>query len=308
MQKDIAMKNRESERRRRMMYLWQVMSNQLCRIFMRHNILVPELEKILRWQSSQVALNEPEFAVRREGGEYVHTHSHAAVVTGLTRQEMSRVMENGDALPVPLDGGDLHRLFRILTAWRTDPDYLDEDGKPVDLPLNGSVRSFHALCRNFRRDTPTRPLADALVRNGNAEWVESGDPDERGKTLRYLHPVVTAEITSEMGMAIITQLCSDYLHSLQVLLNPDEPQVPRFRQGYFNDIDVDRADEAQALILEEIQRFTTRCAEILKPYRAEPGKKTVRLGAGSYSFRGAPLFLDDEPEKPVRATIKKRQS
>lgn len=308
MQKDIAMNDKiESEPRRQFLVLLEKIADQLVRLFMRHNILIPEMEKMVRRVGVRAAVEDPDFAIDGREEKYQQTYSRAAVVTGLTRQEVSQVAAR-EVVDAPLDGGELNRLFRILTAWRADDGYQDVEGKPIDLPLRGPPPSLHQLCHKYGRNTPTRAIADALVRNGNVEWIGGSDERRQDKQLRYIHPVVTSEVASAQGMAIVTQHCSDYMHSLRVLLDPDKRVTPRFRQGYFNDIDVDFADDAEALVREEMQEFTIRCTEGLKKFRAAPGKPTVRIGAGSYSFRDAPLFLKIDPDTPVRETVKKRHS
>lgn len=297
----------ESEPRRQFLVLLEKVADQLVRLFMRHNILVPEMEKMIRRRGVRVAVEDPDFAIDGREEKYQQTYSRAAVVTGLTRQEVSQIAAR-EVVDAPLDGGELNRLFRILTAWRADDGYQDVEGNPVDLSLRGRPPSLHQLCHKYGRNTPTRAIADALVRNGNVEWIGGSDERAQDKRLRYIHPVVTAEVASSLGMAIMTQHCSDFMHSLGVLLDPDNRVTPRFRQGYFNDIDADLADDAQAFLHEEIQKFTIRCTEGLKQFRALPGKPKVRIGTGAYSFRGAPLFLKIDPDEPVRETVKKHHS
>lgn len=277
----------EIELRSRMLRLWQVLSDQLSKLFIRHNILVPEMEKIYRRRAAFTALTDPEFALK-DGGQG-QTNSHAAVLTGLTRQEMSHVLEcNGD-FPLPMDGGDLHRLIRILTAWRTDPAYLNADGTPADIPLNGHGATFHVLCKRFGRDTPTRPIADVLVNNGNAEWI--GGNGRRGKMLRFVNAIVTPKVMQDDGVVLAAQYGSDFLYSLQQCFSTNHP-LPRFRQAYFTDVDPDRVDEARNALFTEMEIANQRFIECLKKFRAVDGKAGVRLGAGSYSFQDAPMLID----------------
>ncbi|MBW3568001.1 MAG: hypothetical protein KY410_08620 [Proteobacteria bacterium] len=198
--------------------------------------------------------------------------------------------------PVPLDGGNLHRLIRVLTAWRTDPGYQDESGKPIDLPLRGAAPSLHQLCLIHGRNAPTRVIADAIVESGNAEWIGESDSRKIDKRLRYLHPVVTADEDSEEDIAILIQVMSDFMYSIQATLNPEIKPRPRFREGYFNDIDATKVDEVLMLVYEKMQIFGVECTELLKQYCAEEGKPVVRLGVGTYSFLGAPLFIGKDPE------------
>lgn len=279
--------------RRQLLRLWEKMTDQITPLFLRHHVLLPELEQILRWRATHAALNNPEFAAHPNAQDNQQTFSNAAVVTGLSRQEMARASEaHPDHSPVPLDGGSLHRVIRILTAWRTDPGYQDENGNPIELPLQGATPAFHRLCRKYGRDTPTKPIAEALVRNGNAEWVGNSEEKRMGKRLRYLHPVVVGEAWSQRETHILMQVTSDFLHSLQRMFDPTQSSRPRFREGYYNDVSLRKADDAIEELHAEIQKFSVKCTEILDKYRATSNEPCVRIGVGAYSFKKAPVIID----------------
>lgn len=273
--------------RERLLFLVERLYAQQNKLFLRHHLLVPELERILRWVSVQLAMHDPEFAIEARDEEHRQTHSHAAVTTGLARQEIAEQLRL-EKPPVDPLGGSLHSLIRVLTAWRTDAGYQDECGKPMDLPLRGGTPSLHQLCLKYGRHALARPMADVMVKNGNAEWIEDG------RKLRFLNGVVTADCDVLQNAMIFTQIGSDFMHSFQKMFDPNAQSRPRFREGYFNDIDMDRADEALAALHVEIQRFNTHCTDILKRYRADDGKRCIRIGVGSYSFRGAPHLLEEE--------------
>lgn len=278
------------ENRWRMMELWQVLSRQLARLFMGQNVLVPEMEKILRREAIKVALSAEEFAMVDRDAFHKQTFSHAAVTTGLTRQEISDVAGSRGSV-LPADGGDLHRLVRVVTAWRSDPDYLDEHGDPREIPLRGPNRSFHQLCRRYGRDTPTRPIADTLVRNGNAEWVDPGAAGH-ALVLRLVSPVITAESGTPEELALLSRYASDFIASMNDWLAHRSGAVPRFREAYFNDIDPARIDAARAALRAEMENANRRYIECLKPFRAKEGIAGCRVGVGSFTFEGQSVEPD----------------
>lgn len=282
----------EKERRLRecLLFLFEVIFMHLAKLALRHNLLVTELEKLMRWCFVQVAMNDPEFAIE-VAGQIKQKPPHAAVRTGLTIPEITRTLERPKIPSIDPEGGSLHRLISIVTAWRTDPRYLDDNGNPIDLYVRGSTPSLHQLCRVYARGVPTRPIADALVKNGNAEWIGESEGFSAGKKLRYLHPVVTGEFATEEDIAVLTQTANDFGHSLQQTFDPTVNPRPRFREGYFNDIRLSKRDEAIAFVYGELHKFGIACTEGLKKFRSEPGEACVRIGVGAYSFCGAPLLL-----------------
>lgn len=52
-----------------------------------------------------------------------------------------------------------HDTGHVLTLWESDPDYVDEEGKPRALPIRGPAPSVEALVKRAR---PTLPLEEAL--------------------------------------------------------------------------------------------------------------------------------------------------
>ncbi|HEX7030032.1 MAG TPA: DUF6502 family protein [Gammaproteobacteria bacterium] len=286
----------ELERRERLLALVETLYAQLGKLFLRHNLPVPELERMLRWSCIHLALTDSEFAIE-VAGKRKQKPSHAAVRTGLSLSEVKRAADNRKPRPVAAEIDSLHRLIPIMTAWRIEPRYQDDDGKPIDLPVRGPAPSLHQLCRKYAHGVPTRPIADALVKNGNAEWIGESEGSRRNKKLRFLHPVITAAFNTVEDIIIMMQIGSDFMHSYQQAFDPRVQPQPRFREGYFNDIDINKVDEAQQYLYEEIQAFSLRCTEGLKKYRAAPGNPGVRLGVGAYSYRESPFFLESKFER-----------
>lgn len=89
------------------------------------------------------------------------SRSRIAIVTGLTRAEVTRVLNSrtpGTAVPQR----HLHRANRVLNGWFTDPDFASRKGHPRDLPLKGRRGSFEALVKRYSGDIPPRAMMDEL--------------------------------------------------------------------------------------------------------------------------------------------------
>lgn len=287
----------ENAHRKALLFLAARLFEPLSKLFLRHSITVPTLEKVLRGSSIRVAANDPVFAVNRNDDKYRQTYSHAAVVTGLNRTQVSRVLQ-ADTDLISTSRKTVNRLNSILKGWCNDPGYQTDDGKPVDLRLRGPRPSLHQLCMKYGRDTPTRPIADILIKNGNAEWIGESDDMSRGKTLRYRHSVVTAPSSSIEDIMILTQIGSDFAHSFEQAFDSNVEPTPRFREAYFDDIAVEHVAEALQFLNGEVQEFTSRCGNGLKRFRAFPDQTGVRLGVGAYTFQGAPLLLEEDGRTP----------
>jgi hypothetical protein len=90
------------------------------------------------------------------------TQSAIAIVTGLTRAEVKRVLSQ----PVfSLQGKDWERqrAVRVIQGWRNDPEFSSRDGKAKDLQVKGRVGSFRSLVRKYSGDIPVRAMLDELA-------------------------------------------------------------------------------------------------------------------------------------------------
>lgn len=103
-------------------------------------------------------------------GPFKATKSRVALLTGLTRPEVKRVLERGEALPEQVR---YSRIPAIIGGWATDPLFLDDAGQPLPLLPNGSGRTFETLVRRFGADVPKATVLDELLLNGCVEWRDS---------------------------------------------------------------------------------------------------------------------------------------
>lgn len=103
-------------------------------------------------------------------GPFKATKSRVALLTGLTRPEVKRVLERGEELP---DQVRYSRIPAIVGGWVTDPLFLDDSGQPLPLLPNGSGRTFETLVRRFGADLPKATVLDELLLSGCAEWRDN---------------------------------------------------------------------------------------------------------------------------------------
>ena len=102
--------------------------------------------------------------------------SRVAVLTGMTRKEASRLMQEDP----DRDLGNrmirqVNRAARVVSAWVEDPDYQDLHGAPASLPFeSGSGPSFSTLVLEHGADVGARAVLDELIRVGAAGEREDG--------------------------------------------------------------------------------------------------------------------------------------
>lgn len=102
--------------------------------------------------------------------------SRVAVLTGLTRKEVSRLRhklqeksQSGEEIDESRGRPEL-----ILEKWFHDPDYLDEEGRPLAIPEDGDGPSFSKLVRDVGGDIPPGAMAKELIRSGSVVQEDNG--------------------------------------------------------------------------------------------------------------------------------------
>lgn len=133
----------------------------LVLIMLRHGITVYEFAEISRWLFARVAMDKQRFAVR-ERKVWSMTKSRAAVLTGLTRREVDRLLIMREPA-VEETRTVFHRCVRVLSAWMNEPGYQDANGRPCDLAVKGPHGSLEWLVRHYCRDIPVRAMLDELL-------------------------------------------------------------------------------------------------------------------------------------------------
>jgi hypothetical protein len=99
--------------------------------------------------------------------------SRVALITGLSRREVTRVKEVLLGAR-PREPGVPTRISQVLTAWHTDTRFLSPGGRPATLPDAGDGASLASLLKHYAGDTPHGALVKELEDLGLVERSASG--------------------------------------------------------------------------------------------------------------------------------------
>jgi hypothetical protein len=147
--------------------------------------------------------------------------SRIATATGLTRREVTRLLEAPRGLP-PTRPSPATQVF---TRWRADPELRDKRGRVVALRRQGSAPSFEALARSITQDVHPRSLLDELCRLGLA--VEEGD------FVRLARDSIVAASDSERAYGFLASNVGDHMRAGVANVLADPP--PHIEQAVFAD-------------------------------------------------------------------------
>jgi hypothetical protein len=138
----------------------------LIRILLRNGVSYGTFADIAKSQFVDVARKE--FAI--EG--HKQTTSRLAVITGLTRKEVQRIVKR--IHPDDQSSADKYnRAARVVAGWRRDTDFLNLRGTPLVLSISGQGNTFQELVRRYSGDIPYRAVLDELAAEGTVRLLDT---------------------------------------------------------------------------------------------------------------------------------------
>jgi len=150
----------------------------LAKLMLRAGIGAGELADLGRRAFVMTAANDLSVPRRRPN------ISRIAVATGLTRQEVARVL--GANRPTrKMELKQLQRANRVLAGWFVDPRYALRQGHPRPLQIRGSGATFHRLVRTYGGDVPPRAVLDELRRASAIRATSNGSIVPRRRYVEY---------------------------------------------------------------------------------------------------------------------------
>jgi len=233
-------------------------------------------------------------------------HSRISAATGLTRKEvrtLSGFMKTGKVN----SGRDVskQRTTRVLHGWRTDPEFLDRDGHPVQLAIRGPDLSFHALVRRYGGDVTPVSVLNELVRTGAVSRLRGGQVAVRKTTprIRGFSSEVIADVAGRLH-----DMGSTLVHNIE---NSDEPlfvgfediaNLPAGEAALFQATFSERA----ASLVDGVERWRTSQIRLRARNKDRmPGDTRVGLGVYLVSQRSPPVQAPAKTQRRPGAAAKR---
>lgn len=128
-------------------------------------ITVQEFGRLVRDRAVRSA------AARVARGNGRVSNSRVAIMTGLARTEVARILETPEP-PVDSHIGR-HPARKVLAAWHEDRKFVNAKGNPAVLPIFGARRSFEQLVAQYGGASPVRAMLDQLMEIGAVELLSA---------------------------------------------------------------------------------------------------------------------------------------
>ena len=207
--------------------------------------------------------------------------SRTAILTGMSRKEVKRVRDllESEQPPTPSKTTD---PTRVLAGWHQDEDFLDEAGRPLELPLDGDGPTFAKLLQRYGGDIPAGAMLKELK---IAKAVEETDGKKLRAISRYYMPIqMEPELIVVAGSAL-----QDLGATLNNNVVPSSDRRRRFEGRAINEsIDPKAVPEFHRFLEEQGQQFLEKLDDWLTKHQLENGSdrdNNVRLGVGLYAIQ-----------------------
>jgi Family of unknown function (DUF6502) len=249
----------------------------LVRILLRHGVSFGEFAEIVK--GVYVDVSRREFALP----EARQSASRVAIITGLTRKEVARLIGVLDR-DMLLSASNLNRVGRVLAGWHQDPDFTGPYGMPYELSFDAphTRRSFAELVRRYSGDMPPRAMLDELKRVGAV--VETPAAQIRVLARSYI-PSKTDPATLDFMAVALTDLAETLDHNLDA--PPDDKLFER-RVWAPAGIPEESVIDFRFLVAEKGQQFLEALDDWLSTRELAAAKAKVRdrrqVGVALYMF------------------------
>ncbi len=252
-------------------------------------VTVQEFNHLLRNRAVRAATKR----VLRECGR--SSKSRVAIVTGLPRSEVSKILESRDSVAKAKLGQ--HPARRVLAAWYENPRFLTPAGEPAVLPIFGKKRSFERLVSAHGAGIPVRAMLDELTQIDAVERLPNQQVRAKSRV-----PILTGLTTN--AIAAVGERCGDLLQTLTN--NVRRPSPPLFEAtAQICDADSNMVPIVRREIAEQGVSFINGASSLLKRSQNKSRKPTAGLAARCRLGVTVYYFEEDverklKPEKGVK--------
>lgn len=245
----------------------------LIRVLLRYSISHSEFSEIAKQVYVDVAQNDFKLNGRKQ------TISRVSVLTGLNRKEVKRVEEALEqAVLIPPSN---NRAVRVVNAWLRNERYLDAEGHPLVLPVEGREVSFSHLVKEFSGDMPMRAVLDELLVSGA---VVRTDDAVSLSTRAYVPRKDEQQMFTLLGQSA-ADLLSTFDHNLH---HQDKEPRLQLTMAYDN-LPIEVLERFKTMGQEESQALLLKLNSWLAEHDRDVNKKVkgsdrYRAGIGMYYF------------------------
>ncbi len=212
-------------------------------------------------------------------GDLKVNYSRLAVITGLTRKEVSllvrKIKGNGRA---PASDSREQRALGVVRGWRMDPRFHDDRGRPAALALTSGRHNFGTLVKAYARDVTPMSVLTELQRLNVVSRTKA-------KSVRLLTAQLYTGTKVDRNMVELARLLGDFVKTV------NESHKSGGLPVFFSFRDAALTLPQQAARFNRV--FSNRAAALLDSFdewissqpKARKREAKARVGVGIYLVR-----------------------
>jgi hypothetical protein len=271
---------------------FRVLLGPLVRILLRQGISYGEFSEVTKAVYVEIALKDFKVSGRKA------TKTRLAVMTGLTRKEVKRVVDEAYKERFELRT-NFNRLGRVLVGWHTDPDFTGPYGLPLELQYETSTPNdvtFSELVKRHSGDMSPRSILDELIRVGAVRETDKG-------WFRVVRRDYIPEAEGIHNFERVGSVIRNFINTVDFNMTKSAPGKGRFERLVLADDGMRSQDmpkfdaylrERCQTVLEEMDNWITN---LPKPDRNK-GDVVIRTGLGIYHFMN-----DEEDDRSFKQLL-----
>jgi hypothetical protein len=257
---------------------FRVLLGPLVRILLRQGISYAEFSEVAKAVYVEVALKDFKVVGRKT------TRTRIAVITGLTRKEVKRVID--EAVREKYEPKTrFSRLGRVLVGWHTDTDFTGPYGMPLELQYETNIDgepTFSELVKRHSGDMSPRSILDELIRVGAVRETDVG-------WYRVLRREYIPEALGQQNFDRTGLVIRNFVNTVDFNMMKPAPGKGRFERNVVADdgiraVDLPKFDhyvrERCQVLLEEIDNWLTT----LPTPNQDAGDEVIHTGIGVYHY------------------------
>jgi hypothetical protein len=242
----------------------------LVELLLEMGVTSPEAESLLR---SMFVHKARAWLTRQAPSSQEPSDARVSLVTGVHRNFVRHILAEPPKIAEARQKKG-SRASRLLEAWHKDPKYLDDSGKPRDLPEKGSNPSFQSLTTTYLPGVAPGVVVDELRRAGLVQNLAANRLRVRARSFR-VHGLNLASI-ADVGSRT-RELLETLSHNMR------QPDYRRF----FDSMRVVEIEEGRLAAVRDIigRRATTflarmehELAEASNGSKRHKSKRRIKVG------------------------------
>jgi hypothetical protein len=211
-------------------------------------------------------------------------HSRISAATGLTRKEIRMLSAIASVQPAAkLKQSAGQRTMRVISGWKSDPAFQNDEGAPATLTVRGNEATFPALVRRYGGDVTPVSVLKELQRTGVVSKTRLNEVKLIKKNLRS--PGFTKESLISfgdqmraVGAAILEGIESP--NTAHYLAYESLADLTSDEVALFHTIFSERA----AALIDGMQRWYEGQARLKRRGQGDPQSRATQAGIGIYLF------------------------